>query len=221
MLFPSKFAFSTDPLHHTWTPRSSGAATQFSRCDPIFALVGHLIVVAGSTYDYEDDHLAVRHEGEHVGTCNLMPVILKDSAASTWFSVAIDDSKMYVTNENTDLTYTFDPDSKTCAVNLKTVKVWEVNGVSLECKRLIGEMPPAMVEKLKGETDYAGTVLMSCMRDMVCLHNTWSWEELILCELVDCGYRRGSVRNALVVMCSNVGLPDSHKAVQLRALKVV
>ncbi|KAM1217167.1 hypothetical protein ACFX2I_013388 [Malus domestica] len=198
-----------------------------------------------------------------MGMCNSMPAILKDSAASTWLFVAVDDSKMYVTDKNTGLTYTFDPDSKTCcgpydlcpdatvfgavtgfangrfilveavgiAVNLKTVKIWEVNGVSLECKKLIGEMPPVMVEKLKGETDSTGTVSMSCTRDMVCLHNTWPREELILCELVDGGCRRGSVRNAvvndgtrmqkLVVTCSNVGLPDFHKAEQLRALKVV
>ncbi|CAN6725542.1 unnamed protein product [Malus baccata var. baccata] len=198
-----------------------------------------------------------------MGMCNSMPAILKDSAASTWLSVAIDDSKMYVMDKNTGLTYTFDPDSKTCcgpydlcpdatvfgamtgfanghfilveavriAVNLKTVKMWEVNGVSLECKKLIGEMPPAMVEKLKGETNWTGTVSMSCKRDIVCLHNTWSWEELILCELVDGGCRRGSVRNTvvndgtrmqkLVMTCSNVGLPDLHKVEQLRALKVV
>ncbi|KAM0984153.1 hypothetical protein PS2_011361 [Malus domestica] len=263
MLSPSKFAFSTDPLHHTWNHVD---APLVWRTDPIVALVGHRIVVAGGTCDYEDDPLAVEIYDTRErtwGTCNSMPAILKDSAASTWLSVAVDDSKMYVTDKNTGLTYTFDPDSNTwcgpydlcpdrtvfgavtgfangrfilveavgSAGNLTTMKVWEVNGVSLECKTLIGEMPPAMVEKLKGETDCAGTVSMSCTRDMVCLHNTLSPEELILCELVDDGCRWGSVGNAvvndgtrmqkLVVTCSNVGLPDLHKAVQLGALKVV
>ncbi|CAN6548921.1 unnamed protein product [Malus baccata var. baccata] len=263
MLSPSKFAFSTDPLHHTWHHVD---APLVWRTDPIVALVGHRIVVAGGTCDYEDDPLAVEiydTRERRWCTCNSMPAILKDSAASTWISVAVDDSKMYVTDKNTGLTYTFDPDSRTwsgpydlcpdgtvfgamtgfangcfilveaigSAVHLKGVKVWEVNGLSFECKKLIGEMPPAMMAKLKGESDCAGTVSMSCTRDMVCLHNPWSPEELILCELVDGGCRWGSVRNAvvnggtrmqkLVVTCSNVGLPDLHKAVQVGALKVV
>ncbi|BBN69120.1 Kelch repeat-containing F-box family protein [Prunus dulcis] len=112
MLSPSKFAFSTDPLHHTW---HHAAAPLVWRTDPIVALVGHRIIVAGGTCDYEDDPLAVEMYDVTTrtwDTCDSMPAILKDSAASTWLSVAVDDSKMYVTEKISGVTYSFDPNSK-------------------------------------------------------------------------------------------------------------
>ncbi|KAM0965223.1 hypothetical protein ACFX2C_021158 [Malus domestica] len=228
-LSPSKFAFSTDPLHYTWHMVD---APLIWRTDPITGV-------------------------------DSIPAVLEDSAASTWLSVAVDDSKMYVMDKGSGVTCSFDPDSSTwsgpydlrpdetvfsavigfaddrlilvgavgSAENLEGVKVWEVNGVSFECKELVGEMPEAMVEKLKGESDCVASIGMSCMGHMVCLHNPWSPEELILCELAEGGCSWGSVRNAavddrtrmqkLVVTCSKVGLPDLHKALQVGALRLV
>ncbi|CAN6676166.1 unnamed protein product [Malus baccata var. baccata] len=262
-LSPSKFAFSTDPLHYTW---HTVDAPLIWRTDPITGVVGHHIVVAGGTCDFEDDPLSVEMYDTVSKTwtrCDSIPAVLEDSAASTWLSVAVDDSKMYVMDKGSGVTCSFDPDSSTwsgpydlrpdetvfsavigfaddrlilvgavgSAENLEGVKVWEVNSVSFECKGLVGEMPEAMVEKLKGESDCVASIGMSCMGHMVCLHNPWSPEELILCELAEGGCSWGRVRNAavddrtrmqkLVVTCSKVGLPDLHKALQVGALRLV
>ncbi|KAM1376689.1 hypothetical protein PS1_038677 [Malus domestica] len=50
---PSKFIFSTDPLHHTWHHVD---APLIWRTDMIIALVGHSIVFTGGTCDYENGH---------------------------------------------------------------------------------------------------------------------------------------------------------------------
>ncbi|ONI30416.1 hypothetical protein PRUPE_1G249900 [Prunus persica] len=264
MLSPSKFAFSTDPLHHTW---HHAAAPLVWRTDPIVALVGHRIIVAGGTCDYEDDPLAVEMYDVTTrtwDTCDSMPAILKDSAASTWLSVAVDDSKMYVTEKISGVTYSFDPNSKAWfgpydlrpdgsvfssvigfangrlilvgavgnAENLKGVKVWEVKGALLGRKEMIGEMPAEMVvEMVKGESGCVTSIGMSCMGNSVCLHNPAEPAEIIICELEGGGCRWVSVHNdvvndrsrmqRLVVTCSNVGLPDLHKAVKVGAPRIV
>ncbi|PQP91839.1 F-box/kelch-repeat protein [Prunus yedoensis var. nudiflora] len=92
-------------------------------------------------------------------------------------------------------------------------------------------MPAEMAEKLKGESGCVTSIGMSCMGNSVCLHNRAEPAEMILCELEGVGCRWGSVHNdvvndgsrmqRLVVTCSNVGLPDLHKAVQVGALRIV
>lgn len=42
-----------------------------------------------------------------------MPATLKDSAASTWLSIAVNDRQMFVTEKTSGATYSFDPATKT------------------------------------------------------------------------------------------------------------
>ncbi|XP_061992683.1 F-box/kelch-repeat protein At1g23390 [Rosa rugosa] len=113
MLSPSKFAFSLDALHLEWSHANTPPLVW--RTDPIVAVVGHRVVVAGGACDYEDDPLAVEMYDVKVGTwdtCESMPAIFKDSSASTWLSVAADERRMYVTEKCSAVTYSFDPESK-------------------------------------------------------------------------------------------------------------
>lgn len=105
-------SFSVDPLHLKWTHI---APTRVSRVDPIVALVGPHIVVAGGALEFEDDPLFVEMYDMRTSkwsTCQSMPDILKDSAASTWLSVATKHDKMYVTEKASGITYSFSPDTK-------------------------------------------------------------------------------------------------------------
>ncbi|KAL6187587.1 hypothetical protein ACLB2K_038985 [Fragaria x ananassa] len=114
MLSPSKFAFSLDALHFEWSHTKTPPLVW--RTDPIVAVVGHRLVVAGGACDYEDDPLAVEMYDVKAGTwdtCDSMPAIFKDSAASTWLSVAAEGCRMYVTEKCSAVTYSFDPESKT------------------------------------------------------------------------------------------------------------
>lgn len=113
MLSPSQFAFSSDPLRLTW--HHARAPPLIWRTDPIVALVGDRVVVAGGACDYEDDPLAVEIYDLRTrawDTCESMPAILKDSAASTSMSIAVHGGEMYVTEKCSGLTYSFDPESK-------------------------------------------------------------------------------------------------------------
>lgn len=112
MLSPFKLAFSVDPLHLTWHQADAPFAW---RPDPIVALVGHKVVVAGGTCEFGDDPLAVETYDLRTGTwdkCNPMPAILKESAASSWLSVATDEHKMYMTEKSSGVTHAFDPRTK-------------------------------------------------------------------------------------------------------------
>jgi hypothetical protein len=114
MLSPCKFAFSFDPLRLMW---QHADPPMVWRTDPIVAMVGHHIVVAGGACEYEDDPLAVEIYDMQARTwerCDSMPEILKDSAASTWISVAVvNEAKMYVTEKCSGRTYGFDLNTKT------------------------------------------------------------------------------------------------------------
>ncbi|PON98993.1 F-box domain containing protein [Trema orientale] len=114
MLSPSQFAFSSDPLRLTW--HHARAPPLIWRTDPIVAHVGDRVVVAGGACDYEDDPLAVEIYDLRTrawDTCESMPAILKDSAASISMSIAVHGGEMYVTEKCSGLTYSFDPESKT------------------------------------------------------------------------------------------------------------
>ncbi|KAB1207877.1 hypothetical protein CJ030_MR7G024239 [Morella rubra] len=113
MQSPFKFAFSFDPLHLTW--HLVGAPIAW-RTDPIVARVGHRVVVAGGTCDFGDDPLPMETYDLRTGkweTCESLPAILKDSAASAWLSIAADENRMYVTEKCSGVTFSFDPSTKT------------------------------------------------------------------------------------------------------------
>ncbi|WCJ38479.1 Kelch repeat-containing F-box family protein [Euphorbia peplus] len=114
MFSPSKFSFSSDPLHPTW--HHITAPTRW-RSDPIVALVGRRLIVAGGTCDFEDDPLSVEiydldSETPHWITGDSIPADLKDSASSMWISVAVNGNKMYVMEKSTGVAHCFDPDTK-------------------------------------------------------------------------------------------------------------
>ncbi|RZC89311.1 hypothetical protein C5167_029215 [Papaver somniferum] len=112
MSTPSKFSFSADPLHVKWLDI---VGPRVWRADPIVAIVGSCIVVAGGTYDFEDDPLTVEmYDTACPGwfTCPPIPIILKDSAATTWLSVAVSDHKMYLLEKNSGTFCSFDTNTK-------------------------------------------------------------------------------------------------------------
>lgn len=88
------------------------------RQDPIVAMVGSHVVVAGGTCEFEDDPLAVEVLDPKSGKwapCEPMPTIFKGSATATWLSVAASDHKMYVLEKSS---------GEFCSFNLNTMK-WE------------------------------------------------------------------------------------------------
>lgn len=113
MLSPSKLSFSYDPLHLAWHHAQPPLVW---RTDPIVSVVGSRIIIAGGSCDFEDDPLAVEIydiESRSWDSCQSMPATLKDSAASTWLSIAVNDRQMFVTEKTSGATYSFDPATKT------------------------------------------------------------------------------------------------------------
>lgn len=109
MLSPWSFAFSIDSLHLTW---HYAPPPSMWRTDPIVAVVGRRVVVSGGACGFEDDLHAVEIYDIDAGawtTCDFMPSLLEDSAASTWLSVAVNDHKLFVTEKHSGTTYSFDP----------------------------------------------------------------------------------------------------------------
>ncbi|KAI5436880.1 hypothetical protein KIW84_023121 [Lathyrus oleraceus] len=111
-LSPSEFTFSLDALHLEWhqTP-----APRVWRVDPIVALVGARVVVAGGACDFEDDPLAVEMYDIESRSgwimCPSIPAMLKSASTSTWISVAVVAETMYLTEKNSGLTYSFHSDT--------------------------------------------------------------------------------------------------------------
>ncbi|XP_050204364.1 F-box/kelch-repeat protein At1g23390 [Mercurialis annua] len=113
MLSPSKFSFSFDPFHEEWRVVD---APPIWRTDPVVAVVGHRVIIAGGTCEFEDDPLAVEMYDTKTctwDTCESMPAVFKDSAASTWLSTAVTADKMYVAEKTTAVAFQFDPETKT------------------------------------------------------------------------------------------------------------
>ncbi|KAF9673443.1 hypothetical protein SADUNF_Sadunf10G0025000 [Salix dunnii] len=250
MLSPSTFSFSYDPLHLTWHHIKAPLTW---RTDPIVAMVGKSVIIAGGTCYFEEDPLAVEMydlETSKWEMCEPMPSILRESAASTWLSIAVNSNKnkMYVVEKSTGVAYSFDPSIKTwqgpynLRDDIKSIKLWEVDGESLEVYREIGEMPKQLVEKLKvinSEDDsenmiYFGmpmpsSISMSLMDDFVYIYlSSTVGGAIIMCELNGDGSGAcnwTSVRNTTVndidrckltqctvTCCSKVGLVDLDKA---------
>ncbi|XP_073146817.1 F-box/kelch-repeat protein At1g23390 [Henckelia pumila] len=112
MLSPSGFSFSSDPFNFSWCHASPPLVW---RTDPIVAMVGNFVVVAGGACDFEDDPLAVEIYGLRTRSwcaCESMPGIFKDSAASQWQSVATTAEKLFITDTKSGLTHWFDPATK-------------------------------------------------------------------------------------------------------------
>ncbi|KAF8378266.1 hypothetical protein HHK36_029605 [Tetracentron sinense] len=112
MLSPSKFTFSFDPLNATW--HNVGAPVIW-RSDPVVAVVGSRVVIAGGACDFEDDPVAVEMYDIDSGkwdTCQSMPAVMKDFAASTWLSIAVTNQKMYALGKNSGIICSFDPETK-------------------------------------------------------------------------------------------------------------
>ncbi|KAM7269141.1 hypothetical protein ACFE04_024638 [Oxalis oulophora] len=112
MVSPTKFAFSIDPLHLTWQEVD---APRVWRSDPIVALVGSHVIIAGGACDFEDDPLAVEMydiEKRQWDTCQSMPETLLDFAVSDWLSTAVYDDKLYLLEKLSGVAHCFDPNSK-------------------------------------------------------------------------------------------------------------
>ncbi|KAF8016615.1 hypothetical protein BT93_H1975 [Corymbia citriodora subsp. variegata] len=108
---PTRLSFSSGPLHLAWRHTSPPSAW---RIDPVVALVGSRLVVAGGACDFGDDPLSVEVYNTRAGTwsaCASMPAPLKDSSASAWLSVATDGRRMYVMEKLTGATQAFDPEA--------------------------------------------------------------------------------------------------------------
>ncbi|KAL8111790.1 F-box/kelch-repeat protein At1g23390 [Apium graveolens] len=109
MLSPWSFSFSIDSLHLTWHHAPPPVVW---RTDPIVAVVGRRVVISGGACALEDDLHAVEIYDIDSGawsTCDFMPSLLIDSAASTWLSVAVNDTKLFVTEKHSGTTLSFDP----------------------------------------------------------------------------------------------------------------
>ncbi|KAK9277443.1 hypothetical protein L1049_006986 [Liquidambar formosana] len=260
VLSASKFSFSFDPLHLKWHHADS---PRVWRTDPIVAVVGHLIVIAGGVCDFENDPLAVEIydlETRTWATCQSMPIKLKDSAAATWLSVAVNDRKMFVTEKSSSIMYSFDPNTMNwegpydlrpdpCmffsaivfvgdrlilvgligdAENVKSVKMWEVNGEPFECRE-VGVMPTVMVEKLRGENSELASIGVSAAGDLVYIYKPSEPEEVVVWEFGGGEGRWRSVRNTIVndgnrmgrfvFSCSEVRIDDLQKAFGLENWK--
>jgi len=279
MLSPSSLSLSYDPLHLTWHHIK---APLIWRIDPIVAMVGKRVIIAGGTCDFEDDPLAVEMydlETCKWEMCESMPAILRESASSTWLSIAVNSNKnkMYVVEKSTGVAYSFDPSIKTwqgpyhlrppqttstishCFIgfanhdrlifvgiigdDIKSIKLWEVDGESLEVFREIGEMPKQLVERMKvisSEDDAENMICfgmptpssigVSLMDDLVYIYISSVGGAIIMCEISGddsgaCSWTsvknmsridvdRCKLTQGTVLGCSMVGLDDLDKALR-------
>ncbi|EOA39237.1 hypothetical protein CARUB_v10012221mg [Capsella rubella] len=113
-LSPAGLSFSIDAFHLTWR---HVAPPRVWRVDPIVAVVGRSLIVAGGVCDFEEDRFAVEifDVGSDDGAwerCESMPDFLYGSASSTWLSVAVCSEKMYVTEKRSGVACSFDPETK-------------------------------------------------------------------------------------------------------------
>lgn len=112
MLSSSRFSFSFDPLNFEWHHVEPPLVW---RQDPIVARVGDSVVIAGGGCDFADEPLAVEIYDLNARVwhyCDSMPGHIRDSAASSWLSVAVADEKLVVAYKSSGETYWFDPETK-------------------------------------------------------------------------------------------------------------
>ncbi|KFK44429.1 hypothetical protein AALP_AA1G255400 [Arabis alpina] len=112
-LSPAKFSFSIDAFHLIWR---HVAPLRVWRVDPIVAVIGSRLVIAGGVNEFEDDRLAVElfdlDNGNEWERCESMPEFLYGSGSSTWLSVAVSFEKMYVTEKRSGLACCFDLETR-------------------------------------------------------------------------------------------------------------
>lgn len=139
-LTPGKFSFSIDAFHLNWR---HVVPPRVWRVDPIVAVVGRNLIVAGGVNEFEDDRLAVELLDLETGSvwerCQSMPDFLWGSASSTWLSVAASSEKLYVTEKKSGVTCCFDPETRSWTELLDLCPVNEDDG--RDCKlysRVIG-----------------------------------------------------------------------------------
>ncbi|XP_043703626.1 F-box/kelch-repeat protein At1g23390-like [Telopea speciosissima] len=251
------FSFSFDALHLTW---HQAEAPLVWRQDPIVARLGSRVIVAGGTCDFVDDPLAV--EMYDTGSrrweaCEPMPILLKDSATSTWLSTAATDDRLYLLEKRSHVICSFDAETKTWgptfnlilstnapvavfhsiigfaddrlvlvglmgeADDLKGLGFWEVDQVTYECRK-IGEMPPAMVDRLRNANSRLSTPIASIEGNFIYVYNPSNPEEIFFCELNEGKCQWGHAVNPManirsqmhrfVFTCSRVGMGDLQKA---------
>ncbi|CAA7036006.1 unnamed protein product [Microthlaspi erraticum] len=132
-LSPTKFSFSVDAFHLNWR---HVAPPRVWRIDPIVAVVGQSLIVAGGVCEFEDDKVAVECLDIESGgavweRCESMPDFLWNSASSTWLSVAASSEKMYVTEKRSGMACSFDPETRSWTELLDLSPVDEHGG---DCK---------------------------------------------------------------------------------------
>ncbi|CAH2080086.1 unnamed protein product [Thlaspi arvense] len=114
-LSPKRFSFSVDAFHLNWR---HVAPTRVWRVDPIVAVVGRSLIVAGGVWQFADDKLAVElldldiESGGVWERCESMPGSLLGSPSSTWLSVAVNSEKLYVTEKRSGVACCFDPETR-------------------------------------------------------------------------------------------------------------
>ncbi|CAH8253326.1 unnamed protein product [Arabidopsis lyrata] len=113
-LSPARFSFSIDAFHLTW---QHVAAPRVWRIDPIVAVVGRNLIVAGGVCDFEEDRFAVELLDVESGDgewerCESLPDFLYESASATWLSIAASSEKMYLTEKRSGVTCSFDPETR-------------------------------------------------------------------------------------------------------------
>ncbi|CAO2829278.1 unnamed protein product [Amaranthus hypochondriacus] len=106
--------FSMDCLylawHHIPPPKIAW------RVDPIIAVVGPYVIVAGGDTGFWDDPLTVEMydmEASHWSTCKSMPSTFKNSSTASWVSIASNQQIMYVMEKTSGITHIFTPKTKT------------------------------------------------------------------------------------------------------------
>lgn len=108
MLSPSRFSLSFDPFNFDW---HHAQAPRVWRRDPIVALMGNNVVIAGGGCDFEDDPLAVEIydlRTREWRACNSMPLSFRDSASTQWLSIAATAEELIVVDKESGSTYWFD-----------------------------------------------------------------------------------------------------------------
>ncbi|ESQ34440.1 hypothetical protein EUTSA_v10007835mg [Eutrema salsugineum] len=114
-LSPARFSFSVDAFHLNWR---HVVPPRVWRVDPIIAVVGRSLIIAGGVCEFEDDRLAAELLDIESGAasvwerCESMPELLWASASSTWLSVAASSEKMYVTEKRSGVACCFDPETR-------------------------------------------------------------------------------------------------------------
>ncbi|KAK9076178.1 hypothetical protein SSX86_004511 [Deinandra increscens subsp. villosa] len=114
MISSRNLSFSFDPLHLTW---HHAVVPKVNRIDPVVAVVGRRVVVAGGAFDFEEDPLAVEVydlRSRKWTKSDPMPEFFTGSASATWLSVASDDREyLYVMEKSSGVTYSFDTNNNT------------------------------------------------------------------------------------------------------------